>query len=261
VKLRQYQVDAFAARLFAGNPAAVVPLEEWLSENTMQSIATENNLSETAFFVPNGKGFDLRWFTPEAEVDLCGHATLATAFVLFERLAFPESEIRFETRSGPLIVRRRDDRLEMDFPASVPRPCDPPEELTIGLGRQPQEVLAADDYVVVFGSEREIRDLKPDFGLLGKLGLRGVCVTAAGDDVDFVSRFFAPHFGIPEDPVTGSAHCQLTPYWAPRLGKDSLRAHQVSRRGGEVLCELRGDHVMLGGRAVLFLEGTIDTGD
>jgi predicted PhzF superfamily epimerase YddE/YHI9 len=260
VKLRQYQVDAFTAELFAGNPAAVVPLETWLGEETLQAIALENNLSETAFFVPNGQGFDLRWFTPEAEVELCGHATLASAFVLFERLAYPEPEIRFETRSGPLSVRRRDEWLEMDFPASLPQPCDPPRELLTGLGREPREVLAAADYVAVFGSEREVRELEPDFGLLGRLGLRGVCVTAPGDDVDFVSRFFAPHFGIPEDPVTGSAHCQLTPYWAARLGRNRLEARQLSRRGGEVLCELRGDRVLLSGRAVLFLEGSIETG-
>jgi PhzF family phenazine biosynthesis protein len=260
MKLRQYQVDAFARQLFEGNPAAVCPLEEWLDDAVLQAIAAENNLSETAFFVPNGQHYDLRWFTPAAEVDLCGHATLASAFVLFECLGHEGPAIDFETRSGRLTVRRQEGRLVMDFPASMPEPCAAPEGLIEGLGRQPTEVLAAADCVAVFNDEAAIRNLKPDFGRLKQVRRRAVCVTAPGDEVDFVSRFFAPRVGIDEDPVTGSAHCQLTPYWAARLGKMKLQARQVSRRGGEVQCELRGDRVLLGGSAVLFSEGTIETG-
>ena len=258
MKLRLYQVDAFARRLFEGNPAAVCPLEAWLDDAVLQAIAAENNLSETAFFVPQAAGFGLRWFTPGAEVDLCGHATLASAYVLFECLGFAGPEITFETRSGTLSVARHEDgQLLMDFPAAVPKPCDAPAVLLEGLGRSPSEVLAADDYVVVFDSEAEIRDLAPDFRKLGRLDRRAVCVTAPGEAYDFVSRFFAPNVGIDEDPVTGSAHCQLTPYWAQRLGRNRLRARQISRRGGDVLCELRGDRVLLTGHAVLYMEGTI----
>ena len=260
MKLRQYQVDAFARRLFEGNPAAVCPLEEWLDDAVLQAIAAENNLSETAFFVPNGQSYDLRWFTPAAEVDLCGHATLASAFVLFEHLGHAAGTIAFETRSGTLTVRRQDGLLVMDFPASTPEPCEAPQDLLEGLGRPPAEVRAAADYVVVFDDEAAVRGLQPDFARLRRIRRRGVCATAPGDEVDFVSRFFAPRFGIDEDPVTGSAHCQLTPYWAARLGKSELRARQVSPRGGEVLCELRGDRVLLSGSAVLFSEGTIETG-
>jgi PhzF family phenazine biosynthesis protein len=260
MKLRQFQVDAFARKLFEGNPAAVCPLETWLDDAVLQGIATENNLSETAFFVPSGQGYELRWFTPAAEVDLCGHATLATAFVLFERLGHVQPEIAFHTRSGTLTVRQQDGLLVMDFPASMPEPCEAPRALVEGLGQPPAEVLAAADYVVVFDDEASIRNLQPDFGRLKQVRRRAVCVTAPGDEVDFVSRFFAPRVGIDEDPVTGSAHCQLTPYWAARLGKTKLRARQISRRGGEVLCELRGDRVLLAGSAVLFAEGTIETG-
>lgn len=260
MQLQQYQVDAFAQRLFEGNPAAVCPLEEWLDDALLQAIATENNLSETAFFVRNGTGYDLRWFTPAAEVDLCGHATLASAFVLFELMGHQGPSISFETRSGTLVVRQQDEMLVMDFPASVPQPCSAPRELIEGLGATPAEVLAASDYVVVFEDEAAIRALRPDFGLLSRLDRRAVCVTAPGSDADFVSRFFAPRVGIDEDPVTGSAHCQLAPYWAPRLGKTRLLGRQLSRRGGEVLCELHGDRVLLAGTAVLFSTGTIETG-
>lgn len=260
MKLRQYQVDAFASRLFEGNPAAVCPLEAWLDDAVLQAIAAENNLSETAFFVPRGPGYDLRWFTPATEVDLCGHATLAAAFVLFDLLAHAGPSITFETRSGTLTVRRRSELLVMDFPAAAPQPCAVPRALATGLGQDPLEVLVADDYVVVFADEAAIRNLNPDFALLGRLDRRAVCVTAPGDEVDFVSRFFAPRVGINEDPVTGSAHCQLTPYWAVRLGRTRLRARQISRRGGEILCELRGDRVLLAGKAVLYSEGTIRTG-
>jgi len=259
MKLRLYQVDAFASRLFEGNPAAVVPLETWLPDDLLQAIALENNLSETAFFVPRGQGFELRWFTPAAEVDLCGHATLASAFVLFEKLGCLQAAIAFQTRSGTLTVERNGDLLRMDFPARVPERCTVPEGLVSGLGAEPMEVLGSDDYLVVYENEEAIRGLAPDLAALERLDRRAVCVTAPGDAVDFVSRFFAPRVGVPEDPVTGSAHCQLTPYWASRLGKTAFRARQLSRRGGEVLCELRGDRVLLSGRAVLYLEGLIET--
>jgi PhzF family phenazine biosynthesis protein len=254
MKLRQYQVDAFARHVFEGNPAAVVPLASWLDDTVLQAIAEENNLAETAFFVPSGKGFHLRWFTPITEVDLCGHATLAAAHVLFEHLGHAGLAITFETRSGDLMVQRQGTLLVMDFPVRSPSPCIPPKALLKGLGQQPVHVLGADDYVVVFDSEAAIRSIRPDHAQLCTLDLRGVIVTAPGQEVDFVSRFFAPKYGIPEDPVTGSAHCALAPYWAARLGKTRLQARQLSKRGGEVLCELHGHRVMLSGRAVTFME-------
>ncbi len=260
MKLKQYQVDAFARRVFEGNPAAVCPLDAWLDDALLQAIATENNLSETAFFVPSGEGFALRWFTPAAEVDLCGHATLAAAHVLFKILGYPQPAIAFATRSGKLTVERRKGLLAMNFPSDPPQSCPPPAALLAGLGRRPVEVLAAADYVAVFADEAEIRALAPDLAQLGQLDRRGVCVTAPGLTVDFVSRFFAPKLGIPEDPVTGSAHCELTPYWAARLGKTSLTAYQASRRGGEVLCALDGKRVILQGRAVTFMTAEIDLG-
>jgi len=257
MKIKQFQVDAFATDVFAGNPAAVCPLESWLEDGVMQGIAAENNLSETAFFVPTAGGFHLRWFSPVREVDLCGHATLATAHVLFEHLGYAQGVVRFETRSGELMVERRDGRLAMDFPARRPTPCFAPDALIAGLGQQPVEVLAAEDYVVVFEDEATIRGMTPDLARLGELDLRGVCVTAPGDGLDFVSRFFAPRYGIPEDPVTGSAHCELAPYWAARLGKQGLEARQVSTRGGAIHCQVNGDRVVLSGSAVTFMEGEI----
>lgn len=257
MKLKQYQVDAFATRAFEGNPAAVCPLESWLGDGLLQAIAEENNLSETAFFVPSEQGFELRWFTPVREVDLCGHATLATAHVLFEILGYAGQAITFETRSGELIVQRKGARLEMNFPACPPSPCERSEILAQGLGQRPFEVLAADDYLAVFDSEATVRAITPDQALLGQLDLRGVIVTAPGSDVDFVSRFFAPKFGIPEDPVTGSAHCTLAPYWAKRLGKNVLTARQVSRRGGNIGCELKADRVILSGSAVTVMASEI----
>ena len=250
MKIKQYQVDAFATRAFEGNPAAVCPLESWLDDGLLQAIAEENNLSETAFFVPSEKGFNLRWFTPVREVDLCGHATLAAAHVLFETFGYAGQAIAFETRSGELFVQRKGARLEMNFPACPPTPCELSEILAQGLGLRPLEVLAADDYLAVFDSEAIVRAIKPDMALLGQLDLRGVIVTAPGSDVDFVSRFFAPKLGVHEDPVTGSAHCALAPYWAKRLGKNVLTARQASRRGGNIGCELKTDRVILSGSAV-----------
>ena len=257
MKIKQYQVDAFASRAFGGNPAAVCPLECWLGDDVLQAIAEENNLSETAFFVPSEKGFALRWFTPLKEIDLCGHATLATAHILFERLGYPRQIITFETRSGELFVEKKGKWLEMNFPACPPTPCAISETLVQGLGQRPIEMLAADDYIAVFDSEETVRAITPDPILLLQLDLRGVIVTAPGSDVDFVSRFFAPKFGIPEDPVTGSAHCELAPYWASKLGKNTLSAEQVSRRGGNIRCEVRSDRVILSGCAVTFMEAEI----
>ncbi len=258
MKLRQFQVDAFASRRFEGNPAAVCPLKEWLSDDLMQSIAAENNLSETAFFVPAQSGFHLRWFTPLAEVDFCGHATLASGHVLFDALDYEKQSVVFETRSGEMTVERSGKLYVMNFPAQPPKPCSPPKALIEALGAKPTEVLAADDYLAVFESQAVVQSLAPDFARLGDLDLRGVIATAPGDDHDFVSRFFGPKLGIDEDPVTGSAHCELTPYWSKRLSKKQLRARQISRRGGDVLCEIAGDRVRLKGSAVTFMVGEIE---
>jgi PhzF family phenazine biosynthesis protein len=260
-----YQIDAFTNRVFSGNPAAVCPLEAWPEDALLQAIAQENNLSETAFFVPNGDGYHIRWFTPVAEVDLCGHATLATAFVIFGHSDQTEDNIRFDSRSGTLSVTRilsdggseGNPLLVMDFPSQPPLPCAPPVDLLKALGREPAEVLRSEDYFVVFPDERDVTDLEPEMQILRRIDLRGVIVTARGKGVDFVSRFFAPKFGIDEDPVTGSAHCALTPYWAKRLEKKKLHAHQVSRRGGEILCEDLGDRVGIAGHAVQFMAGTM----
>jgi PhzF family phenazine biosynthesis protein len=257
MKIRQYQVDAFATRAFEGNPAAVCPLENWLDDDLLQAIAEENNLSETAFFVPSAKGFALRWFTPAKEVDLCGHATLATAHIIYESLGFTEPVITFETRSGDLFVKKQGSLLQMDLPAYRLTVCEISETLVQGLGMRPIEVLADDDYLAVFDSEATVRAITPNQVLLGQLDLRGVIVTAPGTDVDFVSRFFAPKIGIPEDPVTGAAHCKLAPYWAGRLGKNTLSARQVSKRGGNLACEVKADRVVLSGSAVTFMEAEI----
>lgn len=254
MRLKQFQVDAFAAQVFEGNPAAVCPLGSWLDDGILQAIAEENNLSETAFLVPiEGSVFELRWFTPVTEVDLCGHATLAAAHVLFEELGYQSEQITFKTRSGELLVKRDGEQLRMDFPVRPPRQCQAPTSLLEGLGITPLEVLVADDYIAVVDSEDMVRSIKPNFAALSQLDFRGVIVTAPGQSVDFVSRFFAPKFGIPEDPVTGSAHCELTPYWAERLGKSSLCARQLSKRGGDLICELDGERVVLVGKASTFM--------
>ena len=257
MQLNLYQVDAFTDGPFSGNPAAVVPLSEWLPEPTMQSIALENNLSETAFFVPRDDGgFDLRWFTPLIEVNLCGHATLATAWVLLNRLEQTGDSVTFHTRSGPLAVSRDGVRLVMDFPAQ------PPTEAEIGnvtdaLGVEPEAVLAAPYAMAVIDSEETVRAIRPDFARIAALDIPELIVTAPGRDCDFVSRFFAPASGIDEDPVTGSAHCILIPYWSRRLGKTELFARQVSSRGGALWCALKADRVAISGHATLYLEGTI----
>ena len=257
MKLPLYQIDAFTGRLFAGNPAAVCPLEEWLDASTMQSIAAENNLSETAFFVRSGDRYHLRWFTPGLEVDLFGHATLASAFVVFNYLDPAAETVRFETRSGELVVRRQDGRLVMDFPARPPQPCPADPALDAALGKAPRELWQTRDYLAVYESEDEVRSLAPDMKALTAVGHFAVCVTAPGRHADFVSRFFAPASGVPEDPVTGSAHCALTPYWSRRLGKQDLHAIQVSARGGELFCHDGGDRIQIAGQAVKYLEGFI----
>jgi PhzF family phenazine biosynthesis protein len=262
MKIPCYQVDAFSARPFAGNPAAVCPLTEWLPDPLMQLIAAENALSETAFFVRRADGdFDLRWFTPEVEVDLCGHATLASALVLFEELEPGRGQVRFHTRSGPLVVERAGEQLAMDLPAWDPREVEASEAIERAIGCRPREVLLGRDLVVVVDGAEQVRRLAPDLALVAGLDAFAVCVTAGGDgedaDVDFVSRFFAPAKGVPEDPVTGSAHCQLVPYWARRLGKTRLRARQVSRRGGELDGELVGDRVRLYAAACLVKTGAL----
>jgi len=253
-----YQVDAFTGERFRGNPAAVMPLDEWLEDERLQAIAAENNLSETAFLLPGEGVRDLRWFTPTSEVALCGHATLASAWVVFHRLTPDLQKIEFETQSGRLTVERRDDLLVMDFPSRPAGPAEPPRALVEGLGREPVDVLGGSrDYLVVYEEEAHVKKLKPDFARLRGLDRLGVIVTAPGTSCDFVSRFFAPGVGVPEDPVTGSAHCTLTPYWTERLGRDDeLVARQVSARGGELVCRQLGDRVSIGGDAVLYLEGT-----
>ncbi|MDP4529531.1 PhzF family phenazine biosynthesis protein [Alkalimonas delamerensis] len=254
-------MDAFTDQVFSGNPAAVCPLTHWLDDGLLQRIAEENNLSETAFFVPEGDGYRLRWFTPEAEVDLCGHATLAAAHVLYRHLGYNQATLEFATRSGPLQVTRSDNGYQMDFPASRPQPVAAPAKLLAGLGKAPKDVLAAFDYIAVYHSAEEVEALAPDFEQLRQLGLRGVVATAPGPskdkDVDFVSRCFFPKLRVNEDPVTGSAHCQLAPYWANKLGKEQLSAYQASKRGGTIHCQLATERVLLSGQAVDFMQGEI----
>ena len=259
MKLPFYQVDAFTNRVFGGNPAGVCPLDHWLDYDVMQAIAAENNLAETAFFVAGPDRFHLRWFTPTTEVDLCGHATLASAWVLFEKLGIRSEAVSFDTRSGVLTVKKAGDLLSMDFPSRPGERADAPAALAAGLGVKPAEVLKARDYMVVLESEAAVRALEPDFSELAKVKTWGIIATGPGKDADFVSRFFAPGHGVPEDPVTGSSHCTLIPYWAKRLGKTSLTAHQVSTRGGELFCEDLGNRVSIAGRAALYLEGSINT--
>ena len=253
-----YQVDAFASELFRGNPAAVVPLEEWLPDTVLLSIALENNLSETAYLVPDGNGYHIRWFTPVVEVALCGHATLASAHVVFSELGFDGETIEFQSKSGPLTVKCGGSGYIMDFPPEPSDSCDVPKPLTEGLGLEPDLVMKGTDYLAVVSTQLQIEKLAPDFSKLARLKSRGLIVTAPGDDCDFVSRCFFPQTGIDEDPVTGSAHCQMTPYWVDRLGKSKLVARQLSARGGEVICKMQGDRVLLEGKAVKYLEGKIE---
>lgn len=254
-----YQVDAFTDQPFAGNPAAVCVLENWLEDRVLQQIGTENNLSETAFIVANGSGYDLRWFTPNIEVDLCGHATLASAFVVFEFLQPQADSVRFATASGELTVSRGEQgRLVMDFPATEGSEIACTDLIERALGARPREVYLSRDLLAVFDNEQQVRALEPDFGLIQQIpDALGVIASAPGEQVDFVSRFFAPAAGVAEDPVTGSAHCTSVPFWAKRLDKAALHARQISRRGGELLCEYRGERVLISGECVLFLRGEI----
>lgn len=253
-----YQVDAFSDRVFAGNPAAVCPLEAWLPDATLQAIAAENNLAETAFLVDEGGQLRIRWFTPALEIDLCGHATLASAWVLFNKRGQPGDSVTFNSQSGPLSVSRDGALLTLDFPSRPPKEVQVSDELVAALGGDPLEFYAATrDTLVVYPSEEAVRALKPDFGRLARCDTFAVIVTASGNDCDFVSRFFAPAAGIDEDPVTGSAHCTLIPFWAHRYGKNKLHARQISKRGGELFCELSNDRVKIAGHAALFLEGSI----
>ena len=283
------QVDAFASRPFEGNPAVVCPLESWLPDATLQAIAAEHNLSETAFYIarsesshsessrsensrnetphsesphsesPHSESFDLRWFTPQVEVDLCGHATLATAHVILAvRQESRAARVIFHTRSGELAVERDDNLYTLDFPSRPPQPCAVPETLAAALGAAPRTVMAARDYLCVFDHEDEVIALQPDMTALAALDRFAVIVTAPGTDCDFVSRFFAPAKGVPEDPVTGSAHCTLIPYWAERLAKSTLFARQRSRRGGELWCGHHGARVAISGRAVTYSQGVIE---
>lgn len=260
MNIKIYQTDAFTDQLFGGNPAAVCPLTEWLPDKIMQQIALENNLAETAFFVPDGEDFMLRWFTPELEIDLCGHATLASAHILYTELNYTGTTISFKTKvAGTLVVSKTDDLYTLDFPSRPPQNCEVPDILLEALGgnASPSIIQKSRDYFVVYESEADIINLKPDFALLGKIDVIGIIVTAPGEEVDFVSRFFAPSCSVPEDPVTGSAHCTLIPYWAKRLDKNSMRAYQLSARKGEIWCENKGERVLISGKAITYLRGEI----
>jgi PhzF family phenazine biosynthesis protein len=260
VNLPIYWIDAFTDRTFGGNPAAVIPLDSWPADALLQRIANENGLSETAYFVRTGPArADLRWFTPTVEVDLCGHATLASAHVLFNELGQAESPLVFDTKSGPLSVARRGPLIELDFPSRPASPAPAPADLLRGLGLKPAEVLRSERmWLCVYATAGEVKSLAPDFAALRAVAPGRIIATAPGTDCDFVSRFFAPDAGIDEDPVTGSAHCTLVPYWAARLGRAKLHARQVSRRGGELWCELAGDRVRMAGHGAPYLKGRIE---
>lgn len=257
MKLTIYQVDAFSDKVFEGNPAAICPLNEWISDENMQNIAMENNLSETAFFTQNGDVFDLRWFTPTNEVDLCGHATLASAHIIFNHLNYDEKCIRFNTKSGELKVYKHKNKLLMDFPAVFSEKITPPKYLFKALGIEEAEVYKSDDYMVVLDNENAVLNINPDYNLLASIQTRGIIVTSVSEEFDFVSRFFAPAIGVPEDPVTGSAHTKLVPYWSKKLGKKELYAKQLSQRGGVLWCKMKENRVEIEGSAVTYLIGEI----
>jgi len=258
MKIKLFQVDAFTDHVFGGNPAAVCLLDYWLSDNLMQQIAAENNLSETAFVVQKTNDFEIRWFTPELEIDLCGHATLASAHVIFNHTTYGKNTIAFYYKAGLLTVHKKPPLLAMDFPAISGKPIAVSKQLTNALGKKPIEAFLARDILALFDSEEEIAQLAPDFDKLSKLDCMGIIATAPGKNVDFVSRFFAPKAGINEDPVTGSAHCMLIPYWANQTGKSSLKALQISKRQGDLTCTLKGDRVEISGKAITYLTGEID---
>ena len=257
MELSIFQVDAFSQRVFGGNPAAICPLDSWLPDATLQAIAAENNLAETAYFVRTGGRYHLRWFTPAVEMDLCGHATLASAHILFHELGETGEAVRFDTQSGELVVKRSGDLLVMDFPSRPPGVVAVPPELVPAIGGKPLEILGARDYFVVYETAEEVLALKPNMEALKGIDKFAFIATARGRDCDFVSRFFAPGAGVPEDPVTGSAHCSLIPYWAAKLGKATLHARQISARGGELFCKLEGDRVEIAGHCAFYLKGKI----
>jgi PhzF family phenazine biosynthesis protein len=260
MKMKIFQVDAFASEVFRGNPAAVCLLDSWPGNDLMQRIAGENNLSETAFVVPGKDCFNIRWFTPVTEVDLCGHATLAAAHVLFRHEGISSNRVEFDTLySGRLAVTRDGDLLTLDFPADTLEEVEAPGPVVAALKRKPLKAFKGrSDYMLIYASQTEIENINPDFALLGELGERGVIITSLGSKVHFVSRFFAPGVGINEDPVTGSAHTTLTPYWSRVLGKKRLNARQLSNRGGELICEMAGERVRITGKAVTYLVGEIE---
>jgi PhzF family phenazine biosynthesis protein len=259
MKLTIYQVDAFAETIFKGNPAAVIPLEDWIEDSLMQQIAMENNLSETVFFVKTDAGYHIRWFTPEYEIDLCGHATLASAYIIKNFIEPHVQEISFTTqKAGTLKAAAKDGLYTLDFPARMPEPCQVPEKLLASIGTTAVvEVLRSRDYFVVLPNEEAVRNAEPDYTVMKELDTIGVIVTAKGHEADVVSRCFYPGAGIPEDPVTGSAHCNIVPYWSEKLGKTKLFCQQLSPRGGDLQCELAGDRVLMSGKCVLFLQGEI----
>ena len=258
MKIKIYQIDAFADKIFSGNPAAVCPLNEWLPDELLQNIAMENNLAETAFYVKESEGLRIRWFTPTIEVDLCGHATLATAFVLFYHENYSGEKIVFNSRSGPLTITKSDEVLTLNFPVDTLVEVNSIPELEQGLGVKPLKTFKGKtDFMLVFENEDQIKNMNPDFKLIGTVNTRGIIVTAKGDNVDFVSRFFGPQSGMDEDPVTGSAHTSLSPYWAKVLNKTEFTALQLSKRLGKLKCKLLGDRVEISGTAKLFLVGTI----
>ena len=253
-----YQVDAFASELFKGNPAAVVPLQEWISDDLLQKIAIENNLSETAYYFPNDDGFNLRWFTPGFEVDLCGHATLATAHVIFEHENYTKPEIKFQTRVGELVVKKTADGYQMDFPIDNLTSIPIPDYLSEALGTKVYELFKGrEDWLAIVDNQSTIEKLNPNQFLLSKPEARGVIVSAEGNEVDFISRCFYPKAGVPEDPVTGSAHTTMAAYWSSKLNKTKMRAKQLSKRGGSLGVEIRGQRVLLTGQAASFLRGEI----
>ena len=258
MRLKIYQIDAFASKVFEGNPAMVCPLEKWIDDELMQKIAEENNLSETAFFVKEKYGYGLRWFTPKAEVDMCGHATLASAYVIFEYLDYNSREITFFTKSGKLKVNKDKNYFIMDFPIQPIELCDISNEVENIFSIKPKAIFKSIDYIIVFNNEKMIRDINPNFELLKGLNLRGVCITAKSRNYDFVTRFFAPKIGVNEDPVTGSIFTQLVSYWSKELNKKELFAKQLSSRGGEVLCKVVNNRVKIRGKVIKYLEGWIE---
>ena len=257
--IKIYQVDAFASELFSGNPAAVCPLNDWLPDEVMQSIALENNLSETAFFIKDKDDFFLRWFTPKVEIDLCGHATLAAAHIIYSEMNYKPDNIEFKIKSGDILnVNRNQNKLSMNFPAYEPISVDQNlDELYNALGLRPLLFLHGNYGLAVFKNENEIIKIAPNFNVLEELPYNGIIVTAPGNNVDFVSRFFGPKLGITEDPVTGGAHCDLIPYWSKRLNKKDMIAKQLSKRGGELYCSYLGDRVIIGGNAITYMQGEL----